>query len=302
MILCMIALPPGATFGAQRPSTFTSFDYPGATSTSASGINADGAVVGAYVDSASKQHGFLLSGGNFTSIDYAGAIATDARGINDQGDIVGTHVDAAGMPGGGLHGYLLQQGAFTAVDYPGHLNTIAQRITASGQILGCYHDTDTMGTMHGVLMSGGNFTSLSAEASMNNGATPDGGVTAGLWTDMMTGVTHGYLASNDAVAPFDFPFSISTSVWDMNASGEVVGAYTDASKKARGFVLSLPDTIATLGIKSISGPYDFVSIDYPGAAVTQPRGINRQGDVAGFWADSAGKVHGFLLSRAPRRE
>ena len=56
--------------------TFISFDPPGATSTRASGINADGAVVGQYVDGAGKQHGFLVIGGSFTTIDYPGAVAT----------------------------------------------------------------------------------------------------------------------------------------------------------------------------------------------------------------------------------
>jgi probable HAF family extracellular repeat protein len=75
-IVSSMALWAGISLAAQRPSTFTSFDFPGATSTTAWGINADGAVVGAYVDSAGKQHGFLLSGGDFTTIDYPGALST----------------------------------------------------------------------------------------------------------------------------------------------------------------------------------------------------------------------------------
>jgi uncharacterized membrane protein len=39
---------------------FISIDYPGAKTTNANGINASGHIVGAYVDSAGKQHGFLL--------------------------------------------------------------------------------------------------------------------------------------------------------------------------------------------------------------------------------------------------
>src|SRR5262245_47230273 len=80
------------SFGTLKAAdTFIPFDYPGATSTGASGMNADGVVVGAYVDKAGKQHGFLLSGGTFTTIDYPGAIGTAALGINSQGDIVGQY-------------------------------------------------------------------------------------------------------------------------------------------------------------------------------------------------------------------
>src|SRR5579883_2299640 len=78
----------------------------GAKSTVAQGINAEGTVVGAFVDSGGKQHGFLLSGGNFTTVDFAGAIATGLRGINDRGAMVDVHVDVPGLPGGGSRGFL----------------------------------------------------------------------------------------------------------------------------------------------------------------------------------------------------
>ena len=78
----------GATFAsAARPPEFTSIDFPGAVLTNAQGINPGGEIVGFYLDTAGKQHGFLLSGGNFTSIDYPGAIVTGARGINPGGTL-----------------------------------------------------------------------------------------------------------------------------------------------------------------------------------------------------------------------
>jgi len=54
-------------FGEGR--TFTTIDYPGATSTQTWAINARGDIGGLYV-SAGVTHGFLLSGGNFTTIDF----------------------------------------------------------------------------------------------------------------------------------------------------------------------------------------------------------------------------------------
>ena len=294
-----------ATATGQRLFQFTSFDPPGSIATNADGINANGDVVGWYMDSTGTQHGYLLSAGSYTTIDYPGALATIARAINDQGDIVGTHVDAVGLPGGGIHGFLLQQGAFTALDFPGHLNTIAQRINNRGQVVGCYHDTDTMGTMHGFLLSDANFTALSTPASMSNGLMPDGLVVAGLYTDMMTGLGHGYLASGDNLAPFDFPFGTSTQVWDMNDSGELVGIYTDSTKKTHGFLLRLSDAIATFGVSPqspMNGVFDFASIDFPGATLTQAVGINSRGDIVGGYKDSAGTMHGFLLSRGRLQE
>src|SRR5215472_15421043 len=84
--------------GAGPAFQFTSIDFPGAVLTNAQGINPGGEIVGIYRDTAGKQHGFLLSGGNFSSIDYPGAIATDARGISPGGDIVGAFTDAPGGP------------------------------------------------------------------------------------------------------------------------------------------------------------------------------------------------------------
>jgi uncharacterized membrane protein len=302
-VLCVTALS-CATAMAQRTWEFISFDPPGATATNADGINTNGDVVGWYMDSAGKQHGYVLRAGNFTTIDYAGASATIARAINDQGDIVGTHVGDPTLPGGDVHGFLLQQGNFTPLDYPGHLNTITQRINNAGQVVGCYHDQDNMGTMHGFMLSNGNFSGLSTPASMSNGVLSDGSLVAGLFTDMMTGLGHGYLASGDTIAPFDFPFSASTAVWDMNDSGEVVGVYTDAAKKTHGFLLRLGDAFATFGItpQGGSGAFEFVSIDFPGATFTQAVGINSRGDIVGGYKDAAGKMHGFFLSRARRHQ
>jgi probable HAF family extracellular repeat protein len=299
MIFC-VSLTCGTVRASDPQFTFVSFDYPGAASTAPQGVNAHREVVGGYTDTAGKTHGFLLSGGSYTSLDFPGALVTLARGINNQGEIVGQHVDAGGLPGGGVLGFLWQAGSFTGIVHPGHLNTIAVRITASGVIVGCYHDSDTMGSMHGYTLSGGNYTDVAAGASMNNGALADGSITAGLWTDMMTGLTHGFLANNSGLMPFDFPFSISTAVWDMNESGDVVGVYADAAKKGHGFLLVQGGLLSTFGIGT-GAPYEFVSIDYPGAASTAALGINSKGDIVGSYVDAAGKTHGYLASLARRR-
>ena len=219
-IVCTILGAIAISFGtAKADETFTSFDFPGATSTSASGINANRAVVGWYVDSAGKTHGFLIKDGNFTSIDYPGAVYTQAWGINSQGDIVGCRVDDATRIANsiGCHGFLLHQGAFKSVDYPGKYGAIPTRINDAGQIVGCNHDDDgpggeMMDDMHGFLFSNSNFTQLSTKVTMNYSLTADGNVTAGVVTT--NGVTHGYLASNDTVMPFDFPFSTLTVPYD----------------------------------------------------------------------------------------
>lgn len=265
---------PGPTF------QFTTIDYPGAVLTQVQGINPGGEIVGLYRDSAGKTHGFLLSGGNFSSIDYPGAIATDARGINPGGDIVGSFTNVPGGPPN-MHGYLLSRGAFSEVQFPGHLGTIAQRISPDGDIYGCNHNTDLMASMHGFKRTADGYTQLDVQASMNNGATPDGNTVVGLYTDMMTGLTHGYLLQSGNFEPFDVPGSNLTQGWDINPAGDTVGNFRDATGKTHGF------------LRTASG---YAAIDVPGAIATAARGINPAGDIVGWYIDSTGHTHGFLRS------
>jgi uncharacterized membrane protein len=277
---------------------FVSFDFPGAKSTSALGISAERAMVGGYVDSSGNQHGFLWSRGHFVPVDYPGSVSTWAYGINSAGDIVGYHIGRLGLPGGGYRGFLFRDGSFSDVNYPDHLNTMPIRITDKGVIVGCYHDTDTMGTMHGMEFENGTFGALSMGASMNNAASLDGALVAGRYFDMMTGLSHSYIASGDVVAPFDFPFSVDNSVWDMNSRGELVGYYTDAAGKVHGFLLRLDESALVFGANSrigINGLFVFRTIDYPGATATRAVGINRHSDVVGSYIDVAGNTHAFFL-------
>lgn len=89
------------------------------------------------------------------------------------------------------------------------------------------------------------------------------------------------VAVADTYTSIDFPGAILTDVSGINASGEIVGSYNDASNVVHGFRFEH-------GM--------FVMIDYPGALSTAPVSINSRGDVAGFFLDSANQWHGFALS------
>lgn len=273
------------TIHADPPFHFTSIDYPGAVLTNAQGINPGGDIVGTYIDPSGNQHGFLLSNGNFSSIDFPGATVTFARGISPDGDIVGSYSAAVGtQPPPTIHGFLLSQGNYSEVQFPGHLGTIAQRIMPNGDILGCLHDTDLMKTMYGFMRTAAGYTSVPGiQASMNNGATPDGNHVVGLYTDMMTGLTHGYTIDYGTFAPFDVPGSNLTNAWDINPQGQIVGAFRDTTGNVHGF------------LESRSG--EFSTIHFPGATATRAFGINPAADVVGAYVDAAGNTHGFLMSR-----
>ena len=271
---------PGA--GQQQTFVYHAIDVTGASITNAQGINARGDVVGFYVQGG-VTHGFLLSDGMIATIDYPGAAYTDARGINAGGDIVGAY-RMLGEPPVNLHGYLRNQyGEFTPLDLPGHTNTIAQRITSTGLIVGCRHDEDTTSTMRGIAMNArdlGQFAEIDAFASMNNGATPDGEVVVGLFTEVETMRGRGYLLYGETLIPFDVPGSTFTAAWDVNARGDVVGVYRNTAG-VHGFLW------ANLG---------FTAIDVPGAAATRAFGINSRGDIVGTHIDAAGRAHGFVAT------
>lgn len=284
-ILTMAVLLLVAGVRAAPAFQFRPINYPGAVLTNAQGISPGGDIVGTYIDTSGNQHGFLLSNGNFSSIDFPGATVTFARGISPDGDIVGSYSASVGtQPPATIHGFLLSQANYSEVQFPGHLGTIAQRILPNGDILGCLHDTDLMSTMFGFRRTAAGYTSLpGVQASMNNGATPDGNKIVGLYTDMITGLTHGYVIDYGTFTPFDVPGSNLTNAWDINPQGEIVGAFRDTKGKVHGFLES--------------GSGEFSTIDFPGATATRAFGINPAGDVVGAYVDAAGNTHGFLMSR-----
>lgn len=293
------------SFTGRAADTFISFDVPGATSTRAMGINAEGVVVGDFVDSGGT-HGYVLRGGSFTKIDYPSASATFAKGINSQGDIVGTEYDDSSGSPSVIHGYLLHNGTFTKLIYPGKLGMIAQRINDAGQIVGCNHDNDLGASMFGFLYnsSDGAWSQLNMGMSMTNALLPDGSLLAGLYNDPGTKTGRAFLTTGGDPIPFDFPFAASTWAWDMNASGELVGQYTDGKKGVHGFLMLLSPFDSTFGITPGSGEpmsYRFIPIDYPSAKTTYAYGINSEGQIVGAYVDAVGRQHGFLLARGRMR-
>lgn len=280
LLFAALLLFAGAAFARAggAPDVLSTIDFPGARVTAALGINANGDVVGTYVDQNGKNHGFLLTAGQYMSIDPPGSLFTEARGINAKGDIVGDFIASDGN----LHGFFLGPDGFKDISVDGHLNTIPVKISPEGVIVGCFHDTDTMGTMHGFVRDEDSLRVYPTPASMHNGVNPRGDV-GGFYTDLMTMQTHGYILSDGATTQVDFPGSSATRVWDLNARREAVGFYLD------------PTTHVFRGFQYRKG--QFAPIDIPSAKSTRPFGINPEGDIVGAYTDQNGKTHGFLLNR-----
>jgi len=292
----------GTASAAEPAFNFVSINYPGAVLTQAEGISPDGDIPGLYVDSSGVVHGFLLHRGVFSTIDYPGSAYSDLRATTPGGDIVGNYSMPGENPGyvftpGGapvnIHGFVLKRdGTFIPLPpYPDHPNMITQRILPDGSVLGCFHNLDFGSWMRGFVLRDGVYTGLdgtldglSLPSSMNNGATPDLGQIAGFFMDMGTNKRPSYVIQNGSLSLFDYPSAsvVSTRAWDMNPSGAIVGDYRDATG-VHAFLLE-------------NG--SFASLTFPGATVTQARGINPGGAIVGWYTDATG-THGFLAVPMP---
>ena len=123
---------------------YTAIDYPGGLVTAATGINSAGDIVGAWLDSTSGVHGFVLRGGGFTSIDFPMATGgTVIWGINDSGDFAGYYADASAV-----HGFVFANGTFSTVDVTGATYTLLTRINNRGQVAGVF--LDALSEEHGL--------------------------------------------------------------------------------------------------------------------------------------------------------
>src|SRR4051812_30947148 len=121
--------------------SFSTVDFPGASSTVAIGINNSRRIVGAFGKEnppyvfLETAHGFLEAGGNFSKIDPPGAGYTFAHGINNADHVVGEFSATIGAP---THGFLYASGNFTTVDVPGASSTIANGINDAEHIIGSF--------------------------------------------------------------------------------------------------------------------------------------------------------------------
>jgi probable HAF family extracellular repeat protein len=256
---------------------------PGVVSTSVTGINSRGQIVGDYYDANGNVHGFLLSAGQYTTIDPPNSAATVAFGINAQGQIVGGYGDA----NGNVHGFLLSAGQYTQLDDPNGLGTLALGINDLGQIMGQYYDAN--GNSPGFLLSGGQYMTLPDPPNALPGFSTFSGINAGgqivgYYYDANL-VVHGFLLSGGQYTQLDDPNAgtqqfVGTFALGINDHGQIVGSY-HTGNSGGGFLLS-------------GGQY--TSFDAPNSlpGSTGGSGINDRGQIVGGYIDTHGGFHSFL--------
>jgi len=258
-------------------ATWTIIDYPGARVTEGVfGINSQGQMVGAYVDFASSEHGFLDDNGVFTTIDYPGVTHTQAVGINDSGQIVGTYYDVDGH----THGFFLDGQTFSTIEPPHTISSNLGKINNSGQMVGTYVD-DQFVTSHGYIydLYTGKFKTFNAPKSTSgfgNGINNLDDVVG------QSSFNFGFWRSADgAYQILAYPGASYTAPIAVNDSRLIVGFELSQKGRSRAFVFS-------------HGNYS--SFNFPGGGGTVANGVNNGGAIVGTVSDPTRTPHGFLMT------
>ena len=266
---------------AQTPSfKFAAINFPGASETSANGINNSGVIVGSYI-LASRTHGFKLASGHFSTIDINGAVSTVLNAIDGNGDIVGTFQTADLKS----HGFLIHKGVITRLDFPKAVNgTVANGVNNQLTVVGTVDDT------FGFIWSAGKFRSFNAHSDIN-GATQLNGISNSGWIV-------GAVFFSDFLRPFifrgsDFDFLKPAASGDfvphgVNGRGDLVGCSGGDS-----FLIFNPEA----GESSTDKPDGFPPMHtfvFPGATNTCAASINFSRAIVGSYQDAQFHSHGFL--------
>jgi uncharacterized membrane protein len=271
--------------------SFTTIDFPAATTTLPFSINDQGVIVGRYL-SGGRTHGFLRTpDGEFTAINFPGSGFTVAGAVNNDGDIAGWYT----LPASASirHGFLLRDGVFTTFDPPGSIFTNTLGINDRGDIVGRFCTRTPCrepgsGDFHGFLLRDGQFTILDMPASIETNAwsTSARGEILGGFGRAGGGVEM-FLLRNDELTTLTPPAGkfFSEDNGGINARGDVVGKYCDAS----------PCVIGPTGQSFVVVAGRFMTIAFPGSRGGGASAINARRDIVGGYFDTGGVLHGYIV-------
>lgn len=256
---------------------FTNIDFPGATSTQASGINNRGQIVGFFHDAAGVAHGYLQDGDNLTSVEIPNTRRTFPSAISNSGAIVGGYSDLNRV----IHGFILDHGTVTTVDFPGAILTTIIDINDRGDVVGAFENPDF--GIHGFILDRNGLRAIDNPAetltSTQAAGISNGKLVGGFFLDADVNF-HGFTFSDGVFTSVDIPGAISTVLESLNDHGDIVGLVTFSDGIQHGYV---------------QRDNRIVTVDFPGAVgSTFPLQMNDPGTVVGAFFDAQGVEHSFL--------
>ena len=230
----------------------------------------------------------VATSSQFTTLDdQADPTFNQLLGINDSSVIAGYFGSgAAGHPN---KGYPLKppygQMNYTDENFPGSVQTQVTAINNIGDTAGFWVDGN--GNNFGFIEWNGVFTSY-RDPNTGTGTVNqllginDFGIAVGFYTDGQ-GVNHGY-ELNQRTGKFSEiipPGGSNITAAGINDRGDIVGFLTASNKSVVSFLLK---------------GHTFTEFDFPQSTNTTALGVNNFDQIAGIYVDSAGKMHGFLMS------
>ena len=194
------------------------------------------------------------------------AYSTMGTDLSSTGELVGWYTNYAN----GVWGFSETGGSYKTISLPtsGSPYTTINAINVEGTLVG-------MGPSAGFLMdSSGNVTTVQVPASLKASSisTPMGinssGTVVGNFSTA-SGAQEGFILQSGSYKAYQVPGSYSTTLYDVNDNGVIVGSYqTSSGGSSTGFLLEN----GTL-----------IKIQYPGATGTVATSVNTAGHVVGYF-------------------
>ncbi len=200
---------------------YASLKFPGATLTTASGINNSNVIVGYYYDSQYFVHGYIYRSGAYSAVNFPGATMTEVLGINDNADIVGMYQ----MPGTlNFHGFLRHNGVFSKINDPSaKIGTMAYGINNAGTIVGTYDN------QQGFVYENGGYRTFNApqlagepHQTQLNGISNVGVIVGQVFTG---GIWRGFWIAGNSVHYVQPASSVDSQANGINGRGDVAGCH-----------------------------------------------------------------------------
>ena len=258
-------------------------------------------VIAGYFGSGAQNHpnqGYVLNrtlaGFAITSENVKGTVQTQVTGLNDRGVTVGfsSTMNNANQAMNDNTGFYDIHGTFHSVSAPSTATStatppVSQLLGVNNQdrAVGFYNDAS--GNAHGFTYSiySGTFHSvtITGATSLTPAAINNANDVAGFYTKA-AGTTDGFLrTSGGRTYTLAAPGASMTQALGVNDLREVVGVYTvgtGSSAVMHGFTWT-----PFRGFRTVDDPQ--------GTGTTTINGVNDNGDLVGFYVDSAGSTDGF---------
>ena len=258
------------------------------------GINNRGYIAGYFGSGADAQHpnkGYVLvppfAQRDFLNENFPGSAQTQVIGINDNGITVGFWVNGAGAN----MGFYWRNGRFHNVNFPTRNNAspaVNQLLGVNNADIAVGFYNDKAGNAHGYTFNvrTGRFTpvTIAGATSLTAAGINNRGDIAGFSTNA-AGTTSAFLKTRFGhVTTIAFPGASSTEAFGVNDSDEVVGQYTVGTGSAA----------VSHGFVWLNGKFGTVDVPTAEGNNTVINGINDEGDLVGFFTDTAGNTDGLF--------